>query len=81
MTSLPLSGFGEGMDHLKSFLSLDHDELRDKNDQRNETFPTNPKSRRLKFSGKKTQFSLNCKLTPCWGQTRSKSYETLQILF
>ena len=49
-TNLPLSGSGEGIDHLKGFWSSDHDEPRDKNDQHDETFPTNPKSWQLEFS-------------------------------
>ena len=44
-TNLPLSGPGEDMGHLKGFWSSDRDEPIEKNDQRDEIFPTNPNSR------------------------------------
>ena len=63
-TSLPLSGSGERMDHLKGFWSLDRNEPRDKNDQRDETFPKNPNHGDWNFLEKHSIF-LKLQTTPC----------------
>ena len=46
MTKLPLSGSGEEMNYYKGFWPSDRNEPEDKIDQRDETFPTKPKSHR-----------------------------------